>query len=347
MQRNACFRRVAIGLAATWAVAVIGLGAVLLGDAGIGYALAVIAGGLAVLAIRRTLASIIIGLFIPVWVLVTVTAPSGTPSWMHRHLKCMNRLYAIGLAINRYADEHGHYPPAVVCDEHGMPMHSWRVLLLPYLSRLDSDGGAGDTYADVSSCYRWNEPWNSPHNATLAERVDAYRCAAQNQHRSRHPHATPFLAAVGQRAWWSGATPRQPDDIRDGLQRTACVIEATPIHNWMEPADLSVEAAAGFFASTLSEHRIPSNTVLWDASIPLPRLVLMGDGHVERVAVNQPLERARAALDVADGKPGTDEECFRVHPADTGWLLFFLGFLGLSAAPAVVSLMCRMFFGRN
>ena len=173
------------GLAGAWAVALLAISLALAGDAGIGYALAFIASGAAVVFINRPIASLVVGLVIPA-LMIAFAPRHGHPSWMHDSNECSNRLRAIGLAIIRYADEHGHYPPAYVADEHGTPMHSWRVLILPYLDRLASDGrgGANDTYADVYSEYREDEPWNSPHNATLADRVTAYQCAA---HRERTP----------------------------------------------------------------------------------------------------------------------------------------------------------------
>jgi len=40
-----------------------------------------------------------------------------------------------GLALFNYHDDYGSYPPAYIADESGRPMHSWRVLILPYLGR--------------------------------------------------------------------------------------------------------------------------------------------------------------------------------------------------------------------
>lgn len=340
MKRQSTASVVMCALAGAWAIVLLAISLVLVGDAGIGYALAFIASGAAVVFINRPIASLVAGLVIPA--LMIAFAPRyGHPSWMHDSTECSNRLWAIGSAIIRYADDHGHYPPAYVADEHGTPMHSWRVLILPYLGR---------TYADVHSDYRFHEPWNSPHNATLAGRVDVYQCAAHRRKRSAPPHATPYLAIVGKRAFWPGATPRQPGDIPDGLTRTACVIEATPIDNWMAPEDLSFDGAVAYLTGELSEHRIPSNTVLWDASVPLPRLVLIADGHLERAPVRQPPELSAAVLDVDDGKlaRGGDSlfaDTFRARELANQRLVIV--FLGLVAMPAFVPLVRRLVRGRN
>lgn len=299
------FSFVIYGLASTWAVALLAISLSLAGDAGIGYALAFIVSGAAAVFINRPIVSLVAGLMIPLALLIAFPGSHGHPSWRHDSHACRHHLHAIGFAIARYAEAHGRYPPAYVADENGTPMHSWRVLILPYLDRLGTDGrgGANDTYADIYAEYRVHEPWNSPHNATLAGRVTAYQCAAHRRTGSASPHATSYLAVVGKRAFWPGATPRQPNDIPDGTSRTACVIEATPIDNWMAPKDLSLDEAVAYLTGELSEHRIPSNNMLWDASVPLPRFLLIADGHLESAAVGQPADVSAAVLDVADGKP--------------------------------------------
>lgn len=351
--RISAFSVVISGLASTWAVAVLTISLALAGDAAIGCALSCIVSGAAVVSINRPIVSLAAGLMIPLALLIAFPVSLGVPSWMHDSNECQCHLYAIGSAIARYVEVHGHYPPAYVADEHGTPMHSWRVLILPYLNRPANDGrgGANDTYAEVYSEYRDHEPWNSPHNATLAERVTAYQCAAHQRKGSASPHATSYLAVVGKRAVWPGATPRQPGDIPDGMSRTACVIEATPIDNWMAPEDLSTDEAVAYLTSEQSEHRIPSNTKLWDASEPLPRCLLIADGHVERAAVGQPADLSAAVLDVADGKPTFEESALFADPYRAGRARRFeqlvVVLCCLVAIPAFVPLVRRFIRGRR
>jgi Protein of unknown function (DUF1559) len=44
-----------------------------------------------------------------------------------------NNLKQIVLAMHGYHQDHGSFPPAVVCNSAGQTLYSWRVLLLPYL----------------------------------------------------------------------------------------------------------------------------------------------------------------------------------------------------------------------
>ncbi|MCA9129598.1 MAG: DUF1559 domain-containing protein, partial [Planctomycetales bacterium] len=69
---------------------------------------------------------------------------------------CMNNLQRIAMALNSYADRYGSYPPPVVYDSAGKPMHSWRVLILP---ELDEES--------LYSQYNFDEPWDSVNNARL------------------------------------------------------------------------------------------------------------------------------------------------------------------------------------
>src|SRR5579872_5845935 len=54
-----------------------------------------------------------------------------------RRTMCLNNLHSIGLALFNYSADYGSLPPAYIADETGRPMHSWRVLLLPYLGHQE------------------------------------------------------------------------------------------------------------------------------------------------------------------------------------------------------------------
>ena len=58
--------------------------------------------------------------------------------------------------MQTYRDTYKVFPPAFIADADGKPMHSWRVLLLPYLEQQV-----------FYMRYRFDEPWDSPHNRSL------------------------------------------------------------------------------------------------------------------------------------------------------------------------------------
>ncbi len=65
-----------------------------------------------------------------------------------------------------YVRDHGTLPPACTTDETGQPLHSWRVLLLPYL-------GERKLYDQL----RLDEPWDSSFNRQFHDQTpQVYRC---------------------------------------------------------------------------------------------------------------------------------------------------------------------------
>lgn len=97
------------------------------------------------LAVVLLISAILLGLLIP--------ARSDTDPMQHAEIS----MQVVARAIADYEKQHGEPLPAVVCDEQGNPLHSWRALILREL-------GEGK----LASAYRLDEPWNGPNNSQLA-----------------------------------------------------------------------------------------------------------------------------------------------------------------------------------
>ncbi|MBQ9126589.1 MAG: DUF1559 domain-containing protein, partial [Thermoguttaceae bacterium] len=79
----------------------------------------------------------------------------------------LSRLQTLQIATLRYQAERGTLPPAFTVDEDGKPLHSWRVLILPYIN---------DATKALYEQIRLDEPWDSPHNRRFAEQTpDVFR----------------------------------------------------------------------------------------------------------------------------------------------------------------------------
>lgn len=146
--------------------------------------------------------------------------------------RCGNNLKRIACALDEYHAVHGCFPPAYIADENGLPMHSWRVLILPYLDRLD-----------VYEAYDFDEPWNGPNNRKLAEiAVSAFDCPAE-VHSS--PMMTNYLAVVGPDTAWPGSEPTSLADFAHEKGSILHVVEVahSGIH-WMSPRDLQAPQMA-------------------------------------------------------------------------------------------------------
>jgi len=148
-----------------------------------------------------------------------------------RRAACINNMKQIGLAMHNYAAAKGSFPPAYTTDEDGNPMHSWRVLILPYLEE-----GALYDMIDLE------QPWDSPNNLALANMMPAvYRCPS-----STGPKGSPetsYAMIVGPGTISDGPTATKLSDIQDGTPNTIMVVEAAGagIH-WMEPRDLDAQS---------------------------------------------------------------------------------------------------------
>lgn len=150
-------------------------------------------------------------------------------------LWCRNNLKTIGLALHNYHQKYDSLPPAYTADENGKPMHSWRVLLLPYLE----DGESKLLFEQ----YDFNEPWDSQNNRKLIDQIPRdYVCPEDNNHSSSVPGRTSYVAILGTDAAWRGDKPMKLDDFQGGSSKTALLVEVADSDiAWTEPRDLSLD----------------------------------------------------------------------------------------------------------
>jgi prepilin-type processing-associated H-X9-DG protein len=136
--------------------------------------------------------------------------------------QCINNLKQLAIALHMYESQYGTLPPPYVADRFGKPMHSWRVLLLPFLEQ-----------DQLYKQYRLDEPWDGPNNRKLHKMVvSVYQCPFEPG------PSTSYLAVVGPGTPWN---PKRPLSLgfKDGNSNTILLVEShnTGIH-WMEPRDL-------------------------------------------------------------------------------------------------------------
>ena len=147
-----------------------------------------------------------------------------------RKASCSNNLHNIVLALQQYHTDHGSYPPPFIADASGKPLHSWRVLLLPYLEQKA-----------IHRQYRFDEPWDGPNNRKLHNNVLKCFCCPADENAYRNAE-TSYVVVTGPKTPWRGANSFFRDaDILDGLSNTILLVEIanSGIH-WMEPRDLHI-----------------------------------------------------------------------------------------------------------
>jgi hypothetical protein len=140
------------------------------------------------------------------------------------------------LAVANYTDVNGHYPPAFQTGPDGTPWHSWRVLILPYIEQQE-----------LHKQYRFDEPWNGPHNREIAERSPR----TLTFHGTKMPTTTTnYLAVVGPETMWPGAVGRKKEDVTSSTSDTIQIAENQGLGvHWMEPRDLHVDSMSYDFNS--------------------------------------------------------------------------------------------------
>ena len=154
----------------------------------------------------------------------------GIPASQARDLtKCRVNLHEIGIALRQYHEDFGRFPPAIVTDRTGTPLHSWRVLLLPYLGQRE-----------LYSRYHFDEPWNGPTNRTLGAKMpDVYGCPSA--HQSPSTGMTSYLAMSGPGTAFPDGGSSSMTQFGDGLSQSLLLVESTERRvPWMAPLDLKI-----------------------------------------------------------------------------------------------------------
>lgn len=164
-------------------------------------------------------------------------------------VQSLRNIERIASALNAYAADHGTYPPPVIRRPDGTLMHSWRVLILPYLDQQE-----------LFDDYDMNEPWDSPNNYELASRVPSVYRASQN---SGFGGESAYFMVTGPGTLFPPAPPSAgagvfrplgPGMVADDPGQTILIVEASSPANsymsWLEPRELDVTAMQGLIGSS-------------------------------------------------------------------------------------------------
>lgn len=175
---------------------------------------------------------------------------------------CSRNLKQLALALHSYHDDYGCFPPAYTADASGRPMHSWRVLILPYLGRRD-----------VYERYDFSEPWDGPNNAR-ATRVYLEQFNCPSLIKPRNPCTTDYFVVVGPETLWPGATSVALGQVQDRPDQTILLVESCDLNvHWSQPVDLEWSQ----MGRTLNAATGPSIS----SGHPGGALAAFADGHVE------------------------------------------------------------------
>ena len=187
-----------------------------------------------------------------------------------RRIQCRSQLKQIALALHNYRQANGCFPPAYIADKNGKPMHSWRVLILPYMEEQA-----------LYERYNFNEPWDGPSNKKLlASRPRGYACPSDRDTYTRRATCTSYVAVVSSDAAWSG---KKPEKLTGDLSQTIMLVELSNADiQWTEPKDVSLDALLSRSpgCATVSSKHEPDSEFFHDTP-PAGANVALADGSMK------------------------------------------------------------------
>lgn len=164
-------------------------------------------------------------------VVALLLPPSYSSRGPARKAHCRHQLKQIGLALKAYHADYGKFPPAFIADADGNPMHSWRVLILPYLGQQE-----------LYDQYRFDEPWDSEYNAQLATssgKTQGLGFSCPGDADSEVKDHTNYVAVVGPETAMPGDKSRSLGELANGGSETILLVEIRDSKiRWFEPRDL-------------------------------------------------------------------------------------------------------------
>lgn len=142
-----------------------------------------------------------------------------------------NHLKQVILAVHNFHSAHEYLPPRMTVTEQKKPLLSWRVFLLPYLGEKA-----------LYEAFHLDEPWDSPHNLPLVDRIPGVYQSQQFPDLARGH--TLVQMPLYPNSIWAGNENRMPSfkEITDGTSETICFVlapkdKAVP---WTKPNDLTL-----------------------------------------------------------------------------------------------------------
>lgn len=153
----------------------------------------------------------------------------------------MRNLEKIASALNAYAADHGQYPPAILRDASGKALHSWRVLLLPFL-------GEEDLYNE----FRRDLPWDAVENTMVADLGCPSVYCHPNAQVMGLSNTSSYYLVTGVGTLFPPDRSLSPSDVQDDASQTMLVVEAAPSissDNWTQPIDLDFVLLRGDLTS--------------------------------------------------------------------------------------------------
>lgn len=190
---------------------------------------------------------------------------ASVPGFFGTRFQHLSNMEKISKAMLAYEKDKGRLPAHAIY-RNGQPMLSWRVELLPYLGEKE-----------LFDKFKLDEPWNSPHNEKLLERMPAvYRPPGMTDPTTR----TCYVVYHGKGAAFEGREGVTLASFTDGV-KTILITEVQNGPQWTMPEDLNFDLPfqdrPGLFPGERS-FGLADGTVADSKHVPLPKAITRNAG---------------------------------------------------------------------
>ena len=192
-----------------------------------------------------------------------------------KRMQCVNNLKQMALAFHNFHDVYDCLPPAYSVDQEGKPLHSWRVLILPFIEEID-------LYEKIHLDEPWDSEWNSQFHSQMPALYDCPDASDDGGDEG----LTHYSAILGKETVFPPITRGNPDGkeklqfggtslahIIDGTSNTLMLVERKKAVCWMDPTqEFEFESLENGFDpnaddSLLGPHRGGTNVARVDGSV--------------------------------------------------------------------------------
>ncbi len=144
-----------------------------------------------------------------------------------RRMGCESNLRQLSLAVLNYEATYQAFPPAYTVDREGNRLHSWRVLILPFLERHD-------VYAKIDLSKAWDHPDNA-----VPRQIDIPQFWCPSALSEIPKCQTTIVAFADPRGIMTGPIPKHRSEFLEDVGNHMMLYETSikrAVH-WMEPTD--------------------------------------------------------------------------------------------------------------
>ena len=188
-----------------------------------------------------------------------------------RRMICSNNFKYLALGMHSYHDVHKTLPPAQMLDMDGKALHSWRVLLLPYMEQTE-----------LYERLHLDEAWDSEHNKQSDQKkMRDFICPTAEQFRkkakvneSMRNVLTDYQLVTGPQTPFAGGKSTNFDAFERGTSQTYLIVESTTAVPRFAPVDLpydlldfGVLSPKNNLRAIGSHHTGGANTAFADGSV--------------------------------------------------------------------------------